>query len=282
MNNFKVLYFLILIIISFTQKGVSQIKEHHMWIFSEKAYIISDTLINHDTITCLSWADSVSYYSKYKYDLASRVFFDSTWWFRVVYKNVTGLIKYQDVTLEKKFLKCGNYYAFFQSSYGDGLRWWSHIVILNSNNELKNDFQHIGFDEGYWINQECFLFCNTQWIYKYSLSLNSLVRLDTARKFIWNKDLNKIICIYSSHSYPIKVKINSINIDGTEKNNLFSFCYRIEQLGIDEDDDDFIEFKIDRYKGHRCYSFLVTFTEGIAKVYVDWKGHHLTTKYNEI
>ena len=276
-KKYNFLFFLFLFISNITY---CQEQEHYIWVFADTAYVISDLTDTHDTILSLSWMDSIPYISKYGYDYSYMHRYDNTWWFKCFMNSDTGWIKYSDASLVKKVLKSDKGYAFIRQAYSNGLPYWDHIVILNSDNELRKDFNDIGFDQGLWISPEYFLFNGSMSVYVYSYPQNNLIRLDTAREFIWNKDLMKVISIFTSKFYPKKISISSINIDGTGRQTLFSIDTNITQLGLDYDDYDFIDFKIEKYNGIDAYSFWVTTSDREAKIYIDWEGHHLSTTYH--
>ncbi|MGE0076375.1 MAG: hypothetical protein AB7S48_00795 [Bacteroidales bacterium] len=258
---------------------------NYLWIFSDKAYIISDTILKHDTIAVLNWSDSLKYIKEINAFFPTLFLFNNSYWVKVIYNNKTSFVKYNDITLFKRIIKNAEYSVSAQVSYGDGLPQWRHFVILNKANMIIKEFKNTFLDEGKWLDNQTFLYCDYQQIYSYNIINDNVHIIDTGRKFLINSEIKKIIYLEDEHFYDninntdtCKIVLKSINYSGNEKNELFSIKSVNLKLGLDYDDFNYIDLKIDKFKNINCYSFWITRNNNEEQLFIDWNGNHLWTK----
>ena len=272
------LFYFLLIQIS----SINLFSQNHnaiLWVFSNKAYIISNTSEIHDTLGHLSWLDSVSYNPYQQIILQS---FDNQNWRQISYKNKLAWIKENEITTMKELIQGKHYDAYLQIPFSPTYIFRSHIAILDKNKNLITVLGDLSLDHGLWITPSKFLFQSNETIYLYSTINNQIQKIAFANDFLWNNELNKVIYInpYSFIDYDkdsTALSVNSINIDGTQRRELFNLQSRSIILGVADDDFTTICLILDGYNGTKCYSFLVTINDRVAKIFIDWSGKHINT-----
>jgi hypothetical protein len=268
------------------------------WIYSEKAYLISDTTKNHDTIACLRWLDSICYFS-YQNEWPSWKLFASDYWMPISYQNKKGWIKTSDFSSDRSIIKGDKYSAFFQETiFGQTLRTYINCVILDKNNKVKRNFIKLPFtigernyikENGYyfsftdakWINLNNFLFNCNGLLFLYTAKTDSVIRLDSSVQYIYNQTLNRLICLsyrsnYVDYVYQKEITLKSMTLNGYRKEYLMKLHDNSIELGFEEAERIYYDFKIDKFNGRSCYSFRVTNRdESPARIFVDLKGQYL-------
>lgn len=259
----------------------------YLWVFSDKAYIISDTIAKHDTLAALSWCDSIKYKREANSYFPTLFQFDNSSWLKVIFNNKTGWIKYNDITLIKRVIKNSDYFVSAQVSYGDGLPLWRKFVILNKSNKVVKEFKNTYLDEGKWQDNQTFLFCNYQNIFSYNIIKDTVHILGTARKFIINPEFKKIVYLEEKHYYDninmkdtCEILLKSINYNGKAEKELYSIKSINLKLGLDYDDYYFIDLKMDKLENINCYSFWITRNNHQEQVFINWDGKLLKTLTN--
>ncbi len=294
--NRIILYFIITLLPLFA-KAQSDVQNNpdtfYLWIYNSKAYVISDTILKHDTLATLTWMDSLKYRAdaySLAYDLPSKCLYNKEYWYKIICKNKTGWIKCEDVALCKQVIKGGSLFVFIKGNEGEGGYRWKQVVVLNKYRKLvknlyKTTISHSSeYYYGNWIkNNQYFIFSDYYQIYSYDVQKNALCALDSAAHFTWNDELQKLITLSSPTSWIIKMKSMNIDKDRQEKKDLFFVELPPGEghLGREGESYNDVHLQIDNYNGTKCYSFWIGTKYGFAQMFIDWQGKHLRTKYED-